>query len=205
MFGHRKHKRTLTGILSSAIFLAACGGLLESDEPAVNVWWLKPVAGAQPVSPAEKPVPLVLDLGVVPGLDNNRVLALSADAQLKPYAGARWADDAPELVASLIRRSLQATGRFDVAPGRAGKAASACALKLELNEFFADLDDSGKTRGVSVGIDGTCQCGTAPADALVSRAYVRAETDQMSAVVAAFQKALDQVTLDIINKINIIQ
>lgn len=195
---------TLAAILALAHVLAACSSLTESEKPAINIWWLQPVT-TMPVAD-DAPVSVLLDVDAVAGLDDDKVLALSSDAQLIPYAGALWADDLPDLVASLITRSLQASGHFEVLQrGRAGAAASACELQLELTEFFADLEAGGRTRGVSVGVGGKYSCGTSGPHGLASRAYVDVDAERMSVIVAAFQKALDQVTLDIIRQLDIKQ
>ena len=193
-------------ILMVALVLAACSGLTQSDKPALNVWWLQPVSGAPAADTVAAPSTLVLELDVVPGLDTDKVLALSSDAQLKPYAGARWAEALPELAASLFTRSLESTGRFGVLRrGRAGAAAADCELRLEVDQFFADLAADGRTRGVSVGITGEYRCKAAESRGLEARAYVDVGEERMSAIVAAFQKALDKVTLDLIKEINIKQ
>lgn len=202
MFRNHSNIRTATCLATLAIGLLGCSGLTQSDQPALRVWWLQPVSAAQDTA---EPRPLTLDLDVVPGLDSDEVLALSHDAQLKPYAGARWADNLPELVASLVTRSLHASGRFDVLQDYAAGDVAACELRLELNEFFADLDSAGRTRGVSVDIGGRYQCENTAAHGLKARAYVTVDAEQMNAIVAAFQKALNQVTIDIINQIDIKQ
>lgn len=202
MFRFRSNTFTLTCFLAIAFALTACSGLTQSDRPALKVWWLQPVSGAPRADDSSTAVPVILDLKVVPGLDSNQVLALSSDAQLIPYAGARWADYLPELVASLINRSLQASGHFAVLQERTRNGASACELRLELTEFFADLDSGGRTRGVSVDIGGHFRCGASGTRELGSRAYVGVDAEQMNAIVAAFQKALDQVTLDLIHQMN---
>lgn len=198
--------RTVSVILLTAFALTACKGLFQSDKPALNVWWLQPVTAVPRANDAAAPVTLALELDAVPGLDSGRILALSSDAQLKPYAGARWADGLPGLADSLITRSLKASGRFEVVQhGRMGAAAPDCTLRLELNEFFGTLDAGDNTRGVSVSIDGSFHCGQGGAHAVASAAKVGVTTENMSAIVAAFQQALDQVTLDIIKQIDIKQ
>ena len=198
--------RNVRVILTTALVLAACSGLTQSDKAALNVWWLQPVSGAPEADTVAAPSTLVLELDVVPGLDSDKVLALSSDAQLKPYAGARWAETLPELAASLFTRSLESSGRFTVLRrGRAGAAAADCELRLEVDQFFADLAADGRTRGVRVGITGEYRCKAAESRGLEARSYVDVGEERMSVIVAAFQKALDRVTLDLIKDIYITQ
>lgn len=206
MARHPFNIRIAIGILMTAFVLTACKGLFQSDKPALNVWWLQPVTVTPGVDVATAPATLALDLTAVPGLDSGRILALSSDGQLKPYAGARWVDELPGLVESLVTRSLNASSRFEVVQhGRSGAAGPDCELRLELTEFFADLEAGGRTRGVSVEMGGNFHCGADETHGVASRAYVGVDAERMSEIVAAFQKALDKVTLDIIKQIDIKQ
>ena len=47
-----------------------------------------------------------MTVSAVPGLDTDRVLALSTDARLNQYANARWPDHLPEVLTSVMKRSL---------------------------------------------------------------------------------------------------
>ena len=48
-------------------------------------------------TPAPPAQPLQLAVTAIPGLDTDRILALSVDAELKPFIGANWVDYLPEL------------------------------------------------------------------------------------------------------------
>src|SRR5210317_936070 len=86
--------------------VTACSGLTKSDNPVVTTWWLKPYTGVTQATAPETLLPVNLTVTAIPGLDSDQVLTLSGGAELKPYAGARWADHIPELLTSLIGRSL---------------------------------------------------------------------------------------------------
>ena len=137
----------------------------------------------------------------MPGLDSDRILTLSNDAELGQFAAARWVDNLPELLNSLLERSLQATGRFDVSSDRAAARPDNCHLQLELREFFADIDPAGKTTGVRVAINGRFQCGSAAPVDIQSGAAIGVADERMSVIVAAFQTATDQLMQDILDKI----
>ena len=194
-------KRTPACLLAATLVLSACGGLTRSDKPADTVWWLQPVTGMTQADAAQTPLPIDLSVSVVPGLDSDRILTLSGDAELKPYAGARWAENLPELVSSLIGRSLQASGRFEVSQQRSASSRAGCDLQLELREFFARLGSGGHTTVVSVELDGRYQCGSDAPRSLRSRASVEVAAEQMNVIVASFQHALDDVTVDILKQI----
>jgi len=193
-----KKEQTMFIVLMAVFILSACSGLTQSNKPAVTSWWLEPYMSPAQGAVAEPAVTVALTVTAVPGLDSDQVLTLSSDAQLKPYSGARWVDYAPDLLASLLGRSLEADGRFEVLTERAGRGPENCELQLELREFFADLNSMGRTSGVRLALDGRYQCASATAVEVKSSALVAVDEERMSVIVAAFQQALDQVTLDIL-------
>lgn len=188
-------------VLASAYALAACSGLTKSDNPVVTTWWLKPYTGMTQATTPDTVLPLKLVVTAVPGLDSDQVLTLSREAELKPYAGARWADHVPELLTSLIGRSLDESGRFEVVPARAGGGTAECDLRLEVREFFADLSAGGNTTAVRVAFNGRYQCEPGTPVYIQSSASVAVGDERMSVIVAAFQQALDRVTRDVLDKI----
>lgn len=188
-------------LLASSCLLFACSNITRSDKPAVTTWWLKPYSGLPVVDVAAPPVQVALSVTAVPGLDSDQILTLSADAELKPYAGARWAEYLPELVTSLFGRSLEASGRFEVQSEWAGAGPERCDLQLQLTEFFAELDPGGLSAVVNVAARGHFNCGSAAPVALTAEASIPVNGNRMNVVVAAFQQALDRVTREILDKI----
>lgn len=179
----------------------ACGGLTHSDKPAITKWWLNPYVATAKANPADPVVAVALSFTVVPGLDTDRILTLSGDAELGQFAAARWVDNLPELLDSLLERSLQATGRFEVTTDHAAARTGGCHLQLELREFFAETGPSGKTSGVRVAINGRFQCGSAATVHIQSNAAVAVGDERMHVIVAAFQQATDRMIQEILNKI----
>ena len=184
------------------LFTGGCTGLTQSDKPAISKWWLEPyVASSQPVA-VDPPVTVALSVNVVPGLDTDRILTLSDDAELGQFASARWADHLPELLASLVERSLQGTGRFVIVPESAASRAGNCLLELEFREFFADIGPGGTTTGVRIATHGSIKCGSAGPLVFQSSSTKPVADERLNVIVAAFQQAMDQVTRDTINKLN---
>jgi len=182
--------------------LNACSGLTSSDQPANTTWWLKPYTGAMQANPHEVPRMIAVSVTVVPGLDTNRILTLSDDAELNRYTSARWADNLPELVKSLAGRALESSGRFEVVAGRIKSGSEYCDLQLEVREFFAELDGDGKTSGVRVAIDGRYQCGSVEPVPLQLSASVSVHDERMSVIVAAFQNAVDRVMVELLENLS---
>lgn len=201
MIRHRAGIHAVAILAAILWVLSACSGLTKSDKPVTTNWWLKPYNGTTQHWADEPVIAVALSVKAVPGLDSNQILTLSTDAQFKPYSGARWVDYAPELLASLLGRSMQANGPFEVTTERAGWSAESCDLQLELREFYADLDSAGKTTGVRVAFDGRYICeSVAPVD-IKSSAFVVVNEESMRVIVAAFQKAVDQVTQDMLDQL----
>ena len=195
------NKSVVFCLLILALSVSACGGLNHSDKPATNTWWLEPYTGMTQETPSD-PAPLVaISITVVPGLDTDRILTLSDDAVLNQFAAARWADNLPELVTSLVGRTLEASGRFDIVSGRAGGSSENCELRLELQEFFARLSPSGQTTGVQVAIEGRFQCESDEPVPLKLNASIPVNDERMSVIVAAFQQAMNSVMRDLLKQL----
>ena len=179
-----------------ALLLAGCGSLLTSKQPPRQVYMLQPLAAGGGAATGVETVQLRLE--VIPGLDTDRVLALDPDARLVPYANARWPDHLPEVLRSVLRRSLESAGRID-SDGVA--AENEWSLDLELQAFYGLLDAAGGTRSVRVALAGRAECnGNARNLRLEDSATVPQE--RLSAVVAAHQAALDGVTRQLLQSID---
>ncbi len=181
--------------------VGACSGLTRSDKPATRTWWLKPYAALGQERAVEPPVLVAITTTVVPGLDTDRILTLSGDAELNQFAAARWADNLPELVTSLVGRTLEASGRFEVVSERAGGASENCNLQLKLQEFFAHLSASSQTTGVRVVINGRFQCGSEEPVSISLHTHIPVHDARISVIVAAFQQAMDAVMREMLVQI----
>jgi ABC-type uncharacterized transport system auxiliary subunit len=184
-------------ILLSTLMLAACSGVLTSEQAAKQYYTLMPLAasGGEPDN-----MELALTVSAVPGLDSDRIQALGPDARLNHYANARWPDHLPEVLASVIRRSLSAYGRFSFVEISDHAAPEGWLLDLEVRQFYGLQAASGETRSAIIEIAGslTCNAQRHPIE-LSASAPVGAE--RLSAVVAAHQSALDAATRQLLDRI----
>lgn len=183
------------------LITGACGGLTQSSKPGVSTWWLEPYVAASKPAPADPPVSIAISVTVVPGLDTDRILTLSGDAEMSQFASARWVDHLPELLTSLLERSIQGTGEFVIVPESSASRQRGCSLELEFREFFADIEAEGTTRGVRVATHGSLNCGSAGSHVFQSSVKKPVAVERMSVIVAAFQQAMDQVTRETIENI----
>ena len=80
-------------------------------------------------------------------------MALGADARLNRYSNARWPDHLPEVLTSVLRRSLEATGSY-VTGESSGHGADNWRLQLEARKFYGLQDAAGETGSVAVELAG---------------------------------------------------
>lgn len=182
--------RSPVALFALALGVAACNGALESRQPAPHRWWLEP----PPLTletPAYRQATLVVTLDVVPGLDTDRVLNLSPDHRLNHFAGAHWADNAPELIGSLLRRSLNNSTAFAAVTLHHGAASKTCRLDLEVDAFHARIDAEGVAYAVEVGWQGQFECAGVRRSVRVESSQP-AQGNRMAGLVSAFQAALNQ-------------
>jgi uncharacterized lipoprotein YmbA len=174
----------------SALWLAGCGSLLDTQRPVDKRYWLEPLAasGGGSLDGLE----LSFELTAVPGLDSERVLLLGPDARLAQLGQARWADSLPDVLQSVLARSLSNAGANRVDAG----GRTDCHLQLEVQRFFAR---GAPPSDVAVSMAGRFECRGAN---LPVRVEARAHSGPGdSAVVAALQAALDQSTRDLLDRL----
>ena len=192
-------KFIISGILAAQIFLTGCSGILSSEQPAKQTYLLEPVALQTAITAADPLPELALSVSAVPGLDSDRIQALDGNAQLNRYANARWPDFLPEVLNSVIRRSLLSSGRFaDITSD--GSATDGWDLSLEIQQFYGVQSTRGSTARVTAEIDGLVNC---QGDDL--RLHLTASEpvgeERLSVVVKAHQEALDDVTRQLWNQL----
>ena len=139
------------------LLVQGCGGILTSDQPARQYYLLQPLEG---YSASAGDAEVALQVGAIPGLDTDQLLALGTDARLVQYGNARWPDFLPEVLSSTLQRSLESTGRFAAVRHADRAAQDGWLLQLEarlagyppaFQDGYADGCDSarraiGKTR-----------------------------------------------------------
>lgn len=171
--------------------MAGCSGLLTSEQPPRQVYLLQPSTAAQ--ADGARDVVLQLSIDVIPGLDTDRIVALDPDARIVPYANARWPEHLPEVLQSVLRRSLDATGRFERIESSDLAAPGQWQLELELQAFHGTLDDTGVTHSVEAALVGRIAC-AGGSHRLRLTGSIPVSKNRLSSVVAAHQAALDAMT-----------
>jgi len=197
-----KTTKRLTGLILLTAVLAACSGLMTSEQAPKQYYTLMPVSGSGGSAGSEPGPVLAVSVSAVPGLDTDRVLALSPDARLNRYAGARWPDHLPEVLTSVLQRSMTATGRFSrVEQSDRSLDDSAWLLRLEIQQFYGIQNSTGATSSVLVELAGSVKCNGQAKQIDLSESQSIAE-DRLSAIVAAHQTGLDGVTRQLLQQMD---
>ena len=182
-----------------ALLLPACGGILTSEQAAKQYYLLQPLEASSPRADAGRRHALGVAVTAVPGLDTDRILALGADARLNRYSNARWPDHLPEVLTSVLRRSLEATGPYDTQTS-SGRAADDWRLQLEAQRFYGLQDAAGETRSVAIELAGSLSCGAQDHPVRLTASSSVGE-QRLSVVVAAHQAGLDSITRELLKLI----
>lgn len=195
-----KTKRMIPVLVVAMSLIAACSGVMDSAQPARQHYMLMPLSGSSAAVLNENAPVLSLSLTAVPGLDTDWVQALGTDAALTRYANARWTDSLPEVLTSVIQRTLVSTGQFAAVQQSTHAAAGGWRLKLEVQKFYGMRNADGATSRVLVEISGSIQCGD-KRQAFALSDSVNVGGQRLSTVVAAHQQGLNTVTEQLISTI----
>ena len=192
----------IIGLLASITLVSACAGTLTSDHPARQYYLLEPLSLPAPGSTSEPMPTLALTVNAVPGLDTDHIQAINADSRLNHYANARWADFLPEVLGSVLRRSLVSSGQFDSVKTNTAPDSGDWILELEIQKFYGVQNSSGSTSNIVAEFEGLLMCKDQSRHMQLSSSTPVHE-EKLSVVVKAHQKALDDITgqlLDAISK-----
>lgn len=180
-----------------ALLLTACSGVMDSAQPSKQYYLLSPVDGGGAAA-AEGAPSLTLSVRAVPGLDTDRIQALGSDASLDRYANARWPDHLPEVLGSVMKRSLAASGQFSSV--NEGTRGGGWLLTLEVQKFYG-LRSGGATSNVVVEMSGSIHCGDRSGQFTLSSSNPVGE-ERLASVVSAHQRGLNDVTLQLLERID---
>lgn len=188
------------GPLTMLLLTQGCSGMLTSDQPAKQTYLLTPLEARPSAAPAGGGDDLALEIAAIPGLDTDHLLALGIDARLQPLSNARWPDHLPEVLTSVLQRSLESTGQFSSVHASDHAADRGWMLQLEVREFYGIRDGAGNTSSVRVALAGSMTCGGErhPLNLHDSNPVA---TQQLASVVAAHQDGLDGVTRKLAERI----
>lgn len=180
------------------LLLTACSGVMDSKQPSKQYYLLSPLDGGGSAPSASAPT-LTLSVAAVPGLDSDRIQALGPDASLDRYANARWPDHLPEVIGSVMKRSLASSGRFSSVREGTYAGEDGWLLTLEIQKFYG-LRSGGATSSVLVEMGGAIECGDRGTPLSLSSSNPVGE-ERLASVVSAHQRGLDDVTRQLLDGI----
>ena len=174
---------------ASATLTSGCSSLLTSDVPPETVYWLESSVPSATRATADAPS-LTLRLRAAPGLDTDRLLIRGPGATLNSYAGARWADNLPDVLGSVFRTVLEDSGYFRQVSTAGSGAGTDWSLDLELHAFFAVVGETRTSPSIEMAIRGylACDGSTAP---IRIKSTATAANGRLTAIAAGFQSAVD--------------
>lgn len=181
--------------------LSACGSVLQSSQTALSTWWLSPPDPPANASGAHQGT-LNVQVTVIPGLDTDRVLSLSTDAQLVPVAGARWAEFTPDLLTSLTVRSLESATAFSQVTAAQKVPEDGCLLTLELREFWFSTTAQQQPQAARMAMVGHMECHPQkPHRRLAAQANRPVSSTSQAQLTAAMQSSLDEVMSQLVQQL----
>ncbi len=177
--------------------IAACSGLLNSNQPAERIYWLEPLVVQQAVVADGSPPSLSVSVSAAPGLDTDRLLILGPGARLNHYAAARWPDNIPEVLESLLRTTVESTGRYSRVMAGPTSRSTDWALELEVRELYTLANVSENVRMM---LSGYVSCGASDHEIAI-QATVGIDDNRLSQIVAAYQHALHEVSRQLVTQL----
>lgn len=197
-------------LLAGAALLAGCSGL-RSSEPVIVSYVLHTPYDTAAVKAAAAPAGgghsiMVLAPVVAPGLANDGIALQTSDGRLDRYAGSRWADELPRVVADLAVHTLRAAPAIASVSDSGAPFASSHVLRIDVTHFEARYAgtraDGNETPNVMV----TLECTLARRDdraviaTFTASGAQEAAQNRMGGVIAAFDAATRQALIELREK-----
>jgi cholesterol transport system auxiliary component len=191
--GFRKVRRWLAPLLF--VGLAACEGVLPGSGPPPDLYTLTPKSTFRQDIPAVQWQLVVEEPLAAGGLDVTRIALREKPTELNYFARAQWVDRAPRMVQTLLVESFENSGKIVAVGRQAIGLRSDFNLKGELREFQAEYAKPNTPPTIRVRLN--VKIVRQPRrDIIASRnfeATMTAAGTDMSAIVGAFDVALDRV------------
>lgn len=194
-------KAVAAALVALSIAGAGCtGGLLGAGgDPPVLYRLELPPGGAGATMPARLPVVLaVARPGAAASIDTDRVAVVQPGSRFDHYAGIRWSEPAPEMLRSLLVRTLQDGGRFETVVVAPSRVPTDLLLDAELRRFEATYAAPGAAPVVRVELQLTLVDvrHARRVSGLLASAEAAASADRRGEVMDAFQRATAEVLVE---------
>lgn len=190
-----------TTIITIAMLAASgCSSMLTSDAPPDTTYWLEPAPITSSAGPDTDKPSIRVTVTAIPGLDVDRILVLGPGSTLTAYTAARWVDNIPDVVETLVRAALEDSGRFGPVVSARTAARTAWGLDLEVRAFHAVAQTGSGPPSVELQLRGYLRC---PAQVRAVRVQSRqgARTNTLSEITAAFQAVVDEGLVALVDQL----
>lgn len=197
--------------LLAVVPLCACDGLLPK-RPMVQLYEIAPVfassaargggAALAETSPSALPAVVVDEIEASGLTATDRIPVVEDGYRLSPLAGAQWERRAPLLAQDAIVRALEASGRARLVARSAAGLAEGFVLAGELRRMRAEMHGVGKERTCLVDVAVSLRLSSLPSRTILRarsfEARVPAQTVAPDALVAAFNRAWEQIAPEVV-------
>lgn len=181
------------GMVLLCVLSACTGNLLESKTPEPQVYVLRPATASTAAVAYNAQLSVGMPMAA-PGLDSARIALLRNGNELAYFYGARWGGSAPQVVQAFLVALLQSQQGFKGVMSGGVRADADYVLDIELRDFQAEYRGPSAAPSVHVSLAATLidirarkSLGQLHADTSIV-----ASDNRLSAVVSAFQAALQQ-------------
>jgi ABC-type uncharacterized transport system auxiliary subunit len=200
-------------MVSIGVLVSGCSGLLHSDDPPVQIYYLRAAvsptvaateqqqaldaartAAATPAksSPSEAPPTLQVPRPQAdPGLATELITLMQSDHRMDHYAASSWPGPLTDVVETLAIDTLRASGRWSAVHDAPSPFTADYLLQINIRRFEADYTGGGDAPKVYVTLDCTIarRLGRELITSFVAEGVADAGANTMSAVIAAFEKS----------------
>jgi cholesterol transport system auxiliary component len=185
----------VAGALLLGLLAGCTGSLFKSEQAIPQTYRLTPLAAeTQNAAPFDSLL-LVVRPNAAPGLDTERIAVLRPGLRLDYYAGSQWGAALPDVLQNVVVESLQNTGRLRGVQRDLSNFRPDFVLQLDVRAFQAEYATAEAPR---VRVDLIATIGRLDERSSVitfaATALEPADSNTMSAVAAAFDKALQGAT-----------
>lgn len=189
-------------LLGSMVLLTACAGSLFKNKTAPPTMYMLSSPAPSAAEPASAAVPTelaVLKLRVRAGLDTDRIAALYPDRHMDYFADVRWSGPLDEVLQDLAVQAFHANPGLRNVSADSSVFASRYWLEIEVTDFQAEY--SANLAAPTVHVHFLARVGSSADRRVMGRfepdIRVPAADNRMTAIVDAYNRAVDQALADI--------
>jgi cholesterol transport system auxiliary component len=178
------------------LILASCSGLLHSNAPPEQVYFLRAkLTGADAARPANTSSVHVARPVAGPGLDSSHIVLEESARRMSYYVASRWPAPLPEMVEELAAQVLRASGAWSDVQASESPFPSEYLLQIRIRRFDADYTSGSAGRGAAPEVHVALDCtfgrrsGREVIATFVAEGSAVATANRLGDVVAALEDA----------------